>query len=192
MAFAESPIRRYASPRRSRCEVSFGSCRASCSRTSTGFSRFPFLSSSAAESLSLRVSTTSLAIPSRLSRAPRLRKNLSPPPPASWFGGAVAVAAGRERRRPGRAGLRLLACLVSQQLDLGAAQGTDVGWTHARDRDAAIIGAVQLDHWRADRLHQPLDEVGPPFRDDEAHPGIPGRAALHGGFESLGAAILEP
>src|SRR4051812_19028695 len=117
---------------------------------------------------------------------------LSPAPPPSWFGGAVAVAARRERRRSGRAGLRLLACLLSEQLDLGAAQGTNVAWPHARDRDAAIIGAVQPDHWRADRLHQPLDEVGPPFRDDEARPGIAGRAALHGGFESLGAAVLEP
>ena len=84
IAFAESPIRRYASPRRSRCVVSLGSCLASCSRTSTAFSSFPFLRSSAAESLSLRVSTKSLGMRGRGYRANRgVRKK---PPYATAFG----------------------------------------------------------------------------------------------------------
>src|SRR5436309_3196007 len=149
IALAAFPMRRYASPRRSLCEVSLGSCLASCSRTSTAFSSFPFLRSSAAESLSFRVSTKSLAMRAQGYRARRALGRMSP---AFWSGRAVAVAPRRQRRRPRGAGLRLLARLVAERFDLGASERTHVPRTHTDDVDAAVIGPVQLQDRRADRV----------------------------------------
>src|ERR1700674_4198571 len=137
MAFVVSPTLRRASPSRNLCEVSLGSARASCSSTSAAFSSLPFLRSSTAESLSLRVSRESLtmsdpgfyrALPLGASSDRRVRAahvfamNVDLPAAPCRGGRPVSVPAGGERPGPRRTLLRLPHLLVAKPLHLVAPQ----------------------------------------------------------------------
>src|SRR5712691_872566 len=156
MAFVVSPTRRRASPSRNRCEVSLGSARASCSSTSAAFPSLPFLRSSTAESLSLRVSRESLAMSDpgfyrafqsgasndRGVRAAHvLATNVDLPAAPCRGGRPVSVPACGERRGPRRTRLCLPHLLVAKPLHVGAPQLAQLAGPHPLDRNPSVVGA---------------------------------------------------
>src|SRR5256885_1031337 len=85
---------------------------------------------------------------------------MSPPPSGS--GRAVTVAARRERCRPGGAGLRLLARLAAERLDLGARERTDLSRPQPAHRIAPLRNAPQVlrDGGTAFRIGKRRDRSG--------------------------------